>query len=55
MFYALDVPLNLKTDLRGSEYLAARSKAITNFHRKHPGSRVTGLRNMQFIEGDAEW
>lgn len=55
VFAALDVPVNLKTDLRDSGYLAFRAKALQLFRSKHPGARVTELRSMVYLENDRAW
>lgn len=55
VFYALDIPVSLKTDLRCSKYLAALSQAKDNFHRKHPGARIDEVRSLTYKEGDHEW
>lgn len=55
VFYALDVPVKLKTDPRCSRYRAEKARAIAGFHRKHPGSRVLEVRLTTYLESDLAW
>lgn len=55
VFAALDIPAHVKTDRRSSEYLAHRARALKLFHAKHPGARVTELRNIRYLETDRAW
>lgn len=55
VFYALDIPVSLKTDSRDPEYVAALEKARTNFGKKHPGARIDNVRSLTYAESDAAW
>lgn len=55
VFYAMDVPIKLKTDPRCSRYQAEKARAIAGFHRKHPGSRVLEVRLTTYLESDIAW
>lgn len=55
VFYALDIPVGMKSDRRCSKYLAARARAQSNFLSKHPGARITEIRTLTFKENDNAW
>lgn len=55
VFFALDVAVSLETDPRCSRYQAEKARAVAEFHRKHPGSRVLDVRLMKFKESDLAW
>lgn len=55
VFYALDIPVSLKTDSRNPEYVAALDRARGAFARKHPGATITEVRSMTYKENDDAW
>lgn len=55
VFYALDIPVSLKTDSRCPKYREALNRAKANFASKHPGAEITEIRSLMYKESDPEW
>lgn len=55
VFYALDIPVSLKTDSRNPEYVAALERAKTIFGSRHPGATITEVRSLIYKENDDAW